>query len=184
MQSLSSFNRVKSFLTDTDTHFDTSIIEGPELGIFFIGLQDYSISVVSLSEGPSYRILGFVCFVLLLPFLFVIFILETRGIGEYVYPILFPIFLGIGVFIVVLFAVIIAAVRCVTNPDSSTKWTKWQYTSHTSGTRPTASRPVFQIPMNCPSCQREIELDRVEWRDRLTIVCSGCFTDIQVESSH
>jgi hypothetical protein len=121
---------------------------------------------------------------MMIPFGLVIFIFELVGVGDFIYPILIPIFIGVGGFIVFLFAMIFLAMRCATNTQSSTIVTKRQHTTRFSDDLTTPSRPVYKIPMNCPSCQRAIEPDRVEWRDNQTIVCPGCFADIEVESSY
>jgi hypothetical protein len=83
--------------------------------------------------------------------------------------------------LIFIFAMVMVALRCVSRTEMD-----WQrdYRHRQSTITHTSSRPVYQIPMNCPSCQRSIELDRVEWRDRDTIVCSGCFADIKVDSSY
>ncbi len=152
--------------------------------ILVIELQDLSQSVMQVSKGPDYRIFAGICFIILLPFIFVMYLFEIVGIADIIFPILIPIFVGIIGFMFLVVLVVMMAVRCATNTETATRWTRRGYTTRTYGTRTMTSRPVFQIPMNCPSCQREIELDRVEWRDRLTVVCSGCFADIPVESSH
>ncbi|MFW9848833.1 MAG: hypothetical protein ACFFF4_06815, partial [Candidatus Thorarchaeota archaeon] len=97
------------------------------------------------------------------------------------FPIVLPIFISIGAFLMFIFVLIMVGIRCASN--SETKWST-EYTTPPYTQTHIAKRPVYQIPMNCPSCQRAIELDRVEWRDSRTIVCPRCFTDIDVETSY
>ena len=134
--------------------------------------------MVNLSENFSRRMITIFVISLLIPFVMVVAIFEIMGVGEYVYPIVLPIFFFTGLTIFVIFGCTITLVR----KTSSSVITPSTYTQRVI--RPTTHQieSFYRIPKNCPECSNELHLSRVEWRDDYTIVCPSCFEDVAVGS--
>lgn len=111
--------------------------------------------------------------------LFILIFLQALGIADIVFPIMLPIFGGTLSVAFIIILIILVASRGMVKSQSTPSYTQGDYPSFSH----TPSRSVYIVPMECPFCKRELELDRVEWRDGKTMVCPGCYEDVRVESS-
>ncbi|MBD3407957.1 MAG: hypothetical protein GF411_17690 [Candidatus Lokiarchaeota archaeon] len=131
-----------------------------------------------MSVSSSMRV-AFVIIILSfgLPFVFLFFLFEYLGIAEYVFPTLLPIIGFTFLLLIVIFGLVFGAIRWSTGKIGTVY--SQQYSTYTT---PKQKR-YYLVPVQCPHCDREIELGRAEWRDNRTMICSRCFTDIQIQRS-
>lgn len=115
-----------------------------------------------------------------LPLLFLLFLFEYLEISEYVLPILLPIFGFTLLMLIVIFGFIFGAIKWASGKAGTMQY---QHSPRITTTMHHAQRKFYLIPVNCPHCQSEIELGRAEWRDDRTIICSRCFTDIEIQKT-
>lgn len=118
---------------------------------------------------------------LCLPFVFLYYMFETMGISEYVWPILFPILSTIfGIFAVVLITVGIAC-------RAGSGIIAHQSTSQPNYHQPPFSHPdipstgaSYVIPLYCPYCGNQYELNRLDWIGTNEFSCPRCYNAVQV----
>jgi hypothetical protein len=113
-------------------------------------------------------------------FLFIYIMFESMGIGEYVFPILIPIFgwtFGIMAFVLIILGI---ACRVGGKVPSDRVMVQHQYLQPTY---PTYDSPitgsVYVIPVYCPHCMNRLELDRVEWIGSSDLTCPSCLRVVQ-----
>ncbi|MHA1905491.1 MAG: hypothetical protein ACXADL_14420 [Candidatus Thorarchaeota archaeon] len=133
-----------------------------------------------MSNVSAVRIASIIFLSFIIPIAFLLWLFDSLGISEFVFPILLPIFGYTILIMFVITAVIFVAVRRSQNLISTSTWSQRGITQQPRRIH----RPVYMIPMECPGCGRELELSQVEWRDRFTIVCPSCFSDVNVETSN
>jgi hypothetical protein len=114
-----------------------------------------------------------------LPLLLTVFILEWFGVGQYVYPILIPIFGGIAFVFVFVFGIVCFAVRASvgrTTQLQGSVHSGYEAQEFTRGDyfAPRSPGSVFVIPTYCPHCQEGIELHRAGWSGSMNLICSNC----------
>ncbi|MFW9978615.1 MAG: hypothetical protein ACFFEJ_11095 [Candidatus Thorarchaeota archaeon] len=133
-----------------------------------------------MSENVVGRVLLIVILSIALPMGLIIFIFEMVGIGEFVFPILFPIF-GLT------FTVIVAILGCIlliARGTSGSMAVQSQPTIVSYSPPQRDSMRMYMIPIHCTSCNRELRLSQVEWRDDYTLVCPSCFADVRISRSN
>lgn len=131
--------------------------------------------MVSLSEN-LYRTLGLVLFVsFAFPLGLVVLIFELVGIGDFIFPIILPIFGITAVIVVAVFGCILALAKV----SMSTVRSQQSHASLFQDSKKPHLR-TYTLPVNCSHCGTELRLSQVEWRDDHTIVCPSCFTDVSV----
>lgn len=113
------------------------------------------------------------------PFLLTILILEWFGVGEYVYPILFPIFGGIGFILLFVFGIMCFAVRASVERNTQLQGavrSGYEVQEFSGGDyfAPRSPGSVFIIPTYCPYCHESIELHRSEWSGSMNLICPSC----------
>jgi hypothetical protein len=143
---------------------------------------------VNSSTSSDCKIGGVIGLSFCLPLIFALGLFQLLGIAEYVFPIVFPIFLGIGLIFLFVIGIIMFAIRSATRRTMQLDQAFAQ--SHEAGMvfggdymdqyHPGAS---YEIPVYCPYCQESIELDTVEWIGSESLVCSNCHKQIRVEVS-
>jgi len=113
-------------------------------------------------------------------FFFIFILFEALGIGDVVWPILFPI-LSTTFGIMILVMVILGFACRVGNESTSDQQLSLQ--SYLEPTFPTyesiSTGAVYVIPVYCPHCQNKLELDRVEWIGSSEFSCPNCYRMIQ-----
>ncbi len=103
------------------------------------------------------------------------------GIGEIVWPILFPI-LG-GTFAIMFFILIIGGIACTSIQGKSIP--NDQVTIHRTYGQPVYSTgdysdgAVYTVPVYCPHCKYKIELNQVEWVGSSELNCPNCFRIVE-----
>ena len=133
-----------------------------------------------MSNVSAIRIASIIFLSFIIPIVFLLWLFNSLGISEFVFPILLPIFGYTILIMFVITAVIFVAVRRSQNLISTSAWSQRGFTQQPR----TTYRPIYIIPMKCHGCERELELSQVEWRDKFTIVCPSCFSDVNVETSN
>ncbi|MHA1934912.1 MAG: hypothetical protein ACW97A_06485 [Candidatus Thorarchaeota archaeon] len=136
-----------------------------------------------MSNGVAVRIALGIFLTFIISIASILWMFEWIGISEFVFPILLPIFGYTILIMFVITSVIFVAVRRSQNLISTATWSQRGYTSQSLQPSAIDFRPVYIIPMKCPGCDRELELSQVEWRDKFTIVCPSCFSDVNVQTS-
>lgn len=114
-------------------------------------------------------------------FLFIFILFESLGIGEYVWPILVPIFVGtFGIMAIIL---IILGIVCRTSDGRVPNDQTMVQRAYAQPTYPTYDSPstgsVYVIPVYCPHCMNKLELDRVEWIGSSDLTCPSCLNVVQ-----
>jgi hypothetical protein len=140
------------------------------------------------SDAPSGTQLGGILgLTFCLPMIFVLVLLQFLGVAEYVYPIIIPIFSGIGVVFIFVFGIIMYAVRSVTRRTMQLDQSFIQSydAGIASGDYMDQYPPgaTYRIPVYCPYCQESVELESVDWIGSSSFVCSNCNSQIRVEVS-
>lgn len=143
-----------------------------------------------MSSGSSSgcKISGVIGLSFCLPMIFVLALFQFLGIGEFVFPILIPIFIGTGAIFLIVFGIIMYAVRSATRRTMQLDQavTRSYEVGMISGSDYMDQYPPgakYEIPVYCPHCQRSIELDRVEWSGTNSLVCPSCNSHVRVEIS-
>ncbi|MHA1909956.1 MAG: hypothetical protein ACW98Y_21870 [Candidatus Thorarchaeota archaeon] len=136
-----------------------------------------------MSNVSAVRIASIIFLSFIIPIAFLLWLFDSLGISEFVFPILLPIFGYTILIMFVITAVIFVAVRRSQDLFSTSTWSQRGITQQPFQQRASSYKPVYIIPMECTSCGRELELSHVEWRDKFTIVCPSCFSDINVQTS-
>ena len=116
-----------------------------------------------------------------LSFLFVYFIFESVGIGEYVWPILVPVFgWTFGIMGIVIIVVVIACKAVGGSVPSTPTIGRRVYAQPTSPTYDSPSTgSVYVVPVYCPYCGNKLELDGVEWIGSSDLTCPTCLSVVQ-----
>lgn len=108
------------------------------------------------------------------------FMFESLGIGEYVWPILLPILGGTFGIMVCIMVVAVAACRINQSPTRDAGMVLHSYTQPTYRTGDYPDGAVYTVPVYCPHCKHNIELNQVEWVGSSELTCPNCFRVIQV----
>ncbi len=141
-----------------------------------------------LSQNVGLKIAGIMCLVFAFPMVLVLIFLQALGIGEYVFPILVPIIIGlVATFCLIglVFAFVgRAEIRRGVDLDRAVR-AGYEAQMFTAGdyTRAYGPGATFSIPVYCPHCQSRIELDRVHWIGPQTLVCQECRNSVDVDIS-
>ncbi len=117
---------------------------------------------------------------LILPFLFIYFLFESLGISEHVWPILFPILattFGIIIVIFIFIAIACKAGSGITTLPSAIPHSYGQTTFPRHDIPSTGASYV--IPLYCPHCKNQLELDKVEWIGSSELTCPRCYNVVQ-----
>jgi hypothetical protein len=112
--------------------------------------------------------------------LFMIYLMfEALGIGELVWPILFPI-LG-GTFGIILIIMVIVGVACRASQGATFDQVMTQpaYIQPTYHTGDYSDGSVYTVPVYCPYCKHKLEMNQVEWVGSSELTCPGCFRVVQ-----
>ena len=113
-------------------------------------------------------------------FFFISIMFMWLGIGEAVWPILFPILAGTFGVIVFVFIIVGAALRVGGRVPSDQMMVRMSYTQPTYPTYDSPSTgSVYVIPVYCPQCLSKLELDRVEWIGPEDLTCPNCLSAVQ-----
>ena len=112
-------------------------------------------------------------------FLFLYLMFESLGIGEFVWPILFPI-LG-GTFGIMIVIVVVVTVLCRAGQGQQSDFGTVQrtYIQPTYRTGDYSDGAVYTVPVYCPHCKYNIELNQVEWVGSSELTCPSCHRVIQ-----
>jgi hypothetical protein len=113
-------------------------------------------------------------------FLLIYLIFESVGIGEYVWPILIPVFgwtFGIMAFVFIIIGVVCKAGGGMPSDQKMVRRTYTQPTYPTYDSPATGS--VYVVPVYCPNCMNKLELDKVEWVGSNDLTCPSCFSVVQ-----
>ncbi|MGY5864522.1 MAG: hypothetical protein RTV41_07940 [Candidatus Thorarchaeota archaeon] len=104
---------------------------------------------------------------------------ESLGIGEYVWPILWPI-LG-GTFGIMALVCIVSAVACNVNQGvpSDKQMIRRTYAQPMYRTGDYAEGSVYTVPVYCPHCKYKLEMDQVEWVGSSELTCPNCFRVVE-----
>jgi hypothetical protein len=110
------------------------------------------------------------------------FMFESLGIGEYVWPILIPIFgwtFGIMAFICLIVGI---GLKVGGGIPSDQVMVRRQY-MQPQPTYPSYDSPstgaVYVIPVYCPHCVSKLDLDTVEWIGSGDLICPSCQRTVQ-----
>ncbi|NHJ13468.1 MAG: hypothetical protein EAX95_07310 [Candidatus Thorarchaeota archaeon] len=119
---------------------------------------------------------------------FIILLLSWLGIGEYVFPIMIPIFVSVGAFILVFTAILAFAIRISTRrrselESSIARTYEAQILADEGFGEPRSLGAVYIIPTYCPYCQAALDLHRSDWSGPMSLVCSSCGNHISVRIS-
>ncbi|MFW9890153.1 MAG: hypothetical protein ACFFER_18370 [Candidatus Thorarchaeota archaeon] len=145
------------------------------------------------SSASGCKIGGIIGLSFCFPMIFVLVLFQFLGIGEYVYPIVIPIFLGIGATFLFVSGIIMFAVRSATR--RTMQFDQAVSRSYEIGmisdddfmdadsTDQYLPGAQYKIPVYCPFCQRKIELYRVEWSGTSSLVCPSCSSHVRVKIS-
>ncbi len=136
--------------------------------------------MVNLSDSTVSRVLIIVLLSFALPIGLIVVIFDMVGIGEYVFPILIPIFGFTFIILLVLLGGIILIIRSTSGSINTTQQPQSSY--YPPQRRKTTQ--MYMVPMYCTSCGRELHLSQVEWRNDYTMVCPSCFADIRISQSN
>ena len=104
---------------------------------------------------------------------------EALGIGEYVWPILWPI-LG-GTFGIMLIVMVIAGAACRVGQGASNNdvMTRHTYAQPTYRTGDYSEGSLYTVPVYCPHCKHKLELNQVEWVGSSELTCPNCFRVVE-----
>jgi hypothetical protein len=141
-----------------------------------------------LSENVGVKIAAIMCLTFFVPMVAAMMILEALGLGEYVAPIMGPIFIGITatfVIIGVVFALVSrVAVRRAGQFDRIAQLGYEAQMSEAEGyIRTYQPGATYSVPVYCPHCQSSLELDKVHWSGPQTLVCQTCLSAVDVTIS-
>lgn len=121
------------------------------------------------------------------PMVFVILLLNWLDVGEHVFPIMIPVFLAVGAFLIftgVLAFVIRMSTRRRSELENSIARTYEAQLFADDKFRESGNvGAVFMIPTYCSYCHNAIDLQRVTWTSSMTLVCSNCGSQIRVRIS-
>jgi hypothetical protein len=112
-------------------------------------------------------------------FIILYFMFESFGIGEFVWPILWPILLGIFGMMVVIFGVTFALCRFEPQVSSDSKRFQRTYDQPMYRTGDYAEGSVYTVPVYCPHCKYKLEMNNVEWVGSSEMTCPNCFRVIE-----
>ncbi|MFQ5834074.1 MAG: hypothetical protein ACE5H4_15325 [Candidatus Thorarchaeota archaeon] len=141
-----------------------------------------------MSQNVGLKIAGIMCLVFAFPIILVVIFLQALGIGEYVFPILVPIIIGLGATFCLIGLVFAFAARAERQKgvdlDRAVR-AGYEAQMFAAGDYTRVYRPgaTFSIPVYCPHCQSGIELDRVHWSGPQTLVCQECLNSVDVTLS-
>jgi hypothetical protein len=110
------------------------------------------------------------------------FMFESFGIGEYVWPILIPIFGWTFVMMVFICGIVGVALRVgggIPSDQTMIRRTYVQPPSYPKYERPSTGS-VYVIPVYCPHCMNKLDLDNVEWIGSGDLICPSCQRTVQV----
>ncbi len=105
---------------------------------------------------------------------------ESLGIGEYVWPIMFPILGGTFGIIVLIMVIVVVACQSSQRIPTDTEMVQRTYLQPTYRTGDYSDGAVYTVPVYCPHCRYNIELNQVEWVGSSELTCPNCFRIIQV----
>ena len=107
---------------------------------------------------------------------------ESLGIGEYVWPVLIPIFGWTFGLMAVIFIIIGVACKVGGGIPSDQAMVRRTYSQQTYPTYDSPSvGAVYVVPVYCPNCMSKLELDRVEWIGSSDLTCPNCLSAVQAE---
>jgi hypothetical protein len=108
------------------------------------------------------------------------FMFESFGIGEYVWPILIPIFGWTFGIMAVVCIIIGVAVRAGGGIPSDQTMVRRAYVQPSYPTYESPSTgAVYVIPVYCPHCMNKLDLDNVEWIGSADLICPSCQRTVQ-----
>ena len=108
------------------------------------------------------------------------FMFESFGIGEYVWPILIPIFgwtMVMMLFICGLVGVVLKVGGGIPSDQTMARRTYVQPSYPTYESPSTGA--VYVIPVYCPHCIGKLDLDTVEWIGSGDLICPSCQRTVQ-----
>jgi hypothetical protein len=112
--------------------------------------------------------------------LLIYFIFESVGIGEYVWPILIPIFGWTFGIMAVVFIIVGVACKAGGGIPSDQTMVRRAYAQPTYPTYDSPSTgSVYVVPVYCPHCMNKLELDKVEWVGSNDLTCPSCLSVVQ-----
>jgi hypothetical protein len=112
--------------------------------------------------------------------LLIYFIFESVGIGEYVWPILIPIFGWTFGIMAVVFIIVGVACKAGGGIPSDQTMVRRAYAQPTYPTYDSpATGSVYVVPVYCPHCMNKLELDKVEWVGSSDLTCPSCLSVVQ-----
>ena len=112
--------------------------------------------------------------------LLIYFIFESVGIGEYVWPILIPIFGWTFGIMAVVFIIVGVACKAGGGIPSDQTMVRRAYAQPTYPTYDSpATGSVYVVPVYCPHCMNKLELDKVEWVGSSDLPCPSCLSVVQ-----
>ncbi len=107
------------------------------------------------------------------------FLFDALGVGDIVWPILFPILGGtFGIMFIVLVIVGLACKGCQ-GPSSGAEKVRHTYSQPTYHTGDYSEGAVYTVPVYCPHCKYNIELNQVEWVGSSELTCPNCFRIVE-----
>ncbi|TFG07296.1 hypothetical protein EU522_00850 [Candidatus Thorarchaeota archaeon] len=141
-----------------------------------------------MSQKSGCYIGGILLLSLVAPMVVVVLLLDWLGVGEYVFPIMIPIFIGIGAFFLVLTGIIALAIRMSTSrrselESSIARTYEAQLFADEEFTEPRSTGAAFVIPTYCSYCQAAIDLQRVTWSGPMALICPNCGNHMRVRIS-
>jgi hypothetical protein len=112
-------------------------------------------------------------------FFMIYLIFEWIGIGELVWPILWPILFG--TFGIMMFVLLIIGVACRVSQGvpSDAEMVRRTYVQPTYRTGDYAEGSVYTVPVYCPHCKYKLEMNQVEWVGSSELTCPNCFRVIE-----
>jgi hypothetical protein len=112
--------------------------------------------------------------------LLIYFIFESVGIGEYVWPILIPIFGWTFGIMAVVFIIVGVACKAGGGIPSDQTMVRRAYAQPTYPIYDSpATGSVYVVPVYCPHCMNKLELDKVEWVGSSDLTCPSCLSVVQ-----
>lgn len=120
--------------------------------------------------------------------LFVLILLDFLGIGEYVFPIVIPIFVGTGLLMFIIFGIVAIVVNLATRRASmmDQALTRSYDAKRVAGSDYLDEYPpgaFYRIPVYCPYCQEPIDLGDSQWLGSSRFICTNCRNEVRVEIS-
>ena len=133
-----------------------------------------------MSQRICARVVLAIAIILGAMFMFLYYIFESFGIGEYVWPILWPILIGIGGLMIVIFGVSFALCNVNQTTTSDNEMFRRTYVQPMYRTGDYADGSVYTVPVYCPHCKYKLEMNQVEWVGSSELTCPNCFRVIEV----